>query len=476
MDDPSTPSNPNGNTSNPNDADSDNDGLNDGDEGTNMTDPNSADTDNDGLTDNEEVTGTDDPSTGAVPSGTSNPTSNCDPIGLVTTDTDNDGLTDCEETTGINDPSTPSNPNGNTSNPNDADSDDDGLNDGDEGTNMTDPNSADTDNDGLTDNEEVTGTDDPSTSINPGGTTTNPTSSDTDSDGLDDGEEISGVDNPATGAVPSGTSNPNSNCDPNPTGPTCGDNTACVNLTTFVWLQGTYDNGNMTTKLNDLGYLPGQDPTTFFGNETPAGQPYNTAPWNYSGTEGATMNYATVGNSKAGYASTVVDWVLVSLRSAEDRTTTVCTKAALVHSDGQVEFLSGDDCCTIDTTQSYYVVIEHRSHLVVMSHEKVPVSGGTISYDFRSQESYKGLFGFGQKQLLPGVYAMYAGNGDQVNGNNGNRVLNIITSDKDIWLNQNGNHSSYYINDFDLNGDVNVQDKNIWLQNNGVFSDVKWEN
>ncbi|MFK7979164.1 MAG: hypothetical protein AB8G86_04225, partial [Saprospiraceae bacterium] len=204
--------------------------------------------------------------------------------------------------------------------------------------------------------------------------------------------------------------------------------------------------------------------------------PYNVAPWNYAGTEGSGMDYKTVGNAKAGYSSTVVDWVLVSLRTGTDRSTTVCTRAALLHADGQIEFMSGSDCCAINTALSYYVVIEHRNHLIVMSHQAMPVVGGTITYDFRTQQSYEGLLGFGQKPLGLGTYVMYAGNGDQASGSNGNRILNIISSDKDLWLEENGDHSSYYFNDFDLNGDVNVQDKNLWLENNGKFSDVKWEN
>jgi hypothetical protein len=239
-------------------------------------------------------------------------------------------------------------------------------------------------------------------------------------------------------------------------------------------LEGAYKNGQMHTKLNDLGYLPGQDPSTFFGTETPAGQPYNTAPWNYNGVEGNGMNHTNLNN--AGYANTVVDWVLVSLRSETVRASTVCTRAALLHADGHIEFLAGSNCCEIDTLKSYYLVIEHRNHLIVMSHQRVSIINGNINYDFRNKQSYKGLFGFGQKEIAPGVFAMYAGNGDQVSGNSGNKILNIIVSDKDKWLNANGNHSSYYKNDFDLNGDVNVQDKNLWLENNGIFSNVPWEN
>ncbi|MFK7980560.1 MAG: hypothetical protein AB8G86_11300 [Saprospiraceae bacterium] len=300
---------------------------------------------------------------------------------------------------------------------------------------------------------------------------------DCDLDGLNNGEEVTGIDDLATPAVQptNTTSNPNSICDPLQLASSCGS-TACVNITAHVWLEGAFSDGSMSTKLNDLGYLPEQDPSTFLGTETTAGQPYNGTPWNYAGTEGNMMTYTTVGNAKAGYSGTVVDWVLVSLRTGLDRATTVCTRAALLHADGHLEFISGSDCCDINTGTSYYVVIEHRNHLIVMSDQAMPVVNGTITYDFRTKQSHKGLLGFGQKALGLGTYVMYAGNGDQASEINGNRILNIIVSDKDLWLEENGDHSSYYLNDFDLNGDVNVQDKNLWLENNGKFSDIKWEN
>jgi hypothetical protein len=181
----------------PRDADTDNDGLNDGVEDADQdgivdsteTDPSDADTDNDGLTDKEEKDNVDDPSTALVPAGTSDPLNVCDPITASSADADSDGLTDCEETTGQDNSNTPANPNGNTSNPNDSDTDNDGLNDGAEGTNGSNPNISDTDGDGLSDNEEVTGIDDPSTLGNPNGNTSSPSNSDTDGDGLNDCDE-----------------------------------------------------------------------------------------------------------------------------------------------------------------------------------------------------------------------------------------------------------------------------------------------
>ena len=109
IDDPSTPGNPDGTTTDPNDPDTDGDGITDGQETIDGTDPND----------------------------------DCDSIGgtpLGTSDCDNDGLTNDEETTGIDDPSTPGNPDGTTTDPNDPDTDGDGITDGQETIDGTDPN------------------------------------------------------------------------------------------------------------------------------------------------------------------------------------------------------------------------------------------------------------------------------------------------------------------------------------------------
>ena len=132
----------------PNDPDTDNDGLSDGEEVlTYGTSPVDHDTDSDGLSDGDEVR----------KYGTS-PTD---------ADTDNDGLKDGEEVSSYGtDPATP-------------DTDGDGLSDKEEVINYnTDPLSRDSDSDGLSDYEEV---------MRYG---TNPLRPDSDGDGLRDGEEV----------------------------------------------------------------------------------------------------------------------------------------------------------------------------------------------------------------------------------------------------------------------------------------------
>lgn len=129
-------------------ADTDGDGLLDGEEfNTYKTDPLNPDSDSDGLTDSEEVK-----------THKTNPNS---------ADSDDDTLGDKEEvmTHGTD--------------PNKADTDDDGLNDADElNTHETDPKMADMDKDGLNDGKEINET------------KTDVKNPDTDGDGLNDGDEV----------------------------------------------------------------------------------------------------------------------------------------------------------------------------------------------------------------------------------------------------------------------------------------------
>lgn len=138
--------------------DPDGDGLNKADEDLRGTDPNNPDSDGDGLKDGEEVFDT----------GT-NPTN---------PDGDGDGVSDGDE---IKNGTNPNVPDGGDPN---EDVDGDGLTTADEALRGTNPDESDTDGDGLTDGDEVfdTGTD--------------PLNPDVDGDGVSDGDEILGGTNP----------------------------------------------------------------------------------------------------------------------------------------------------------------------------------------------------------------------------------------------------------------------------------------
>ncbi len=176
----------------PNNPDTDGDGLSDGVEVFSNTDALDADTDNDNLTDGEEIN-----------TFFTNP---------LLPDTDCDGLIDGDEVTFSTDP-------------NDADTDDDGIDDGTEVNVITSsPLNPDTDGDNIFDGTEYGVTNpSPDTDVSLGNfiadtnpsTTTDPTNADTDGDGLDDGVEDSNQDGNTinaigfTGTSGSGETDPN---------------------------------------------------------------------------------------------------------------------------------------------------------------------------------------------------------------------------------------------------------------------------
>ena len=175
-----------GTDTNPLDADTDDDGVSDGDEVLDHeTDPLNPDSDEDGIFDGTEV-GATEPVPGGTSDGTGVPFDGTD-------ETAGNFVPDADDTT--------------TTDPNDADSDNDGLEDGEEdgngngavddlvigGTNTdgageTDPNDADTDGDGLSDGEEVNTHN------------TDPTDTDTDDGSVGDGVEVDRGTDPLDGS------------------------------------------------------------------------------------------------------------------------------------------------------------------------------------------------------------------------------------------------------------------------------------
>lgn len=270
----------------------------------------------------------------------------------------------------------------------------------------------------------------------------------------------------------------------------------CADVRAKVFLEGAiidpdgevqYMN-EMRTDLNDLKILPGQSYSNgFSGNAvySPKGHPYAAQPWQYDGTEGD--NYDSNGNTQngdAGYPASVVDWVLVSLRESpsDEESSVVCQQAALLHKDGSVTMET--PCCGIDRRKEYFIVVEHRNHLLVMSPTKVSTNKiieqnsatYAVTHDFTTQNSYKSVdpnflseIGFGQKEVNPGVWAMIGGNAEQKYTQDD---TDMTVDDEVIWGLQNSIIGLYRIGDFNMNADINFNDRVIWEENNGVFSSV----
>ncbi len=238
---------------------------------------------------------------------------------------------------------------------------------------------------------------------------------------------------------------------------------AASTIKSYVYLEGAFDSeeGMMRNKLNQLGYLPGMKPKTFFSKKTESGQPYKSFPWEYNGNEGIVKS-----NDYYSYDKKVVDWILVSIRETQHNNSTVFRAPAHVYVDGEIKIASVGAKCMLDPAKKYYIVIEHRNHLAVMSKKPVSIINGSISYDFRYTEAYNE----GHKEIGDGMYAMIAGNANPKDTEP--TVMSIDEDDLKSWEGGNGLNSSYFLQDVDLSGDVSVKDKEILFNNMGLISMV----
>ena len=228
-----------------------------------------------------------------------------------------------------------------------------------------------------------------------------------------------------------------------------------------VLLEGPYQagTGNMTTKLNQQGLLPGQTPTNPLGVKTLAKQPYSGFPWYYNGTE-MTGNYTL--NS--------TDWVLISLRTnPSDPSTTVFRSAAILQYDGLVSTIPG--CLNrVKNLTNYYVAVEHRNHISVVSANPTLFINNGFFYDFTITQSYipPNTPAVGQKKI-GNRFVMYAGDLQK-----SATFQEINVNDNVIWQRDNGLFSRYLSTDANMDGEVNALDKTLWVLNNGLYSGVKF--
>lgn len=215
-----------------------------------------------------------------------------------------------------------------------------------------------------------------------------------------------------------------------------------------VYLEGAYRTSNMATLLNANGKLP-------------LTQPYNIAPWDYSGTE----NVSAIPNPD------IVDWVLVEIRDTTDvqyatSSTVINRKAAFILGDGSIVDIDGYSNLQLKGSIQYglYTVIYHRNHLSIISSVAALESDGIYSHDF-STDINQAFGNDSQKFLFPGIYGMISGDGD-ANGK-------IELDDKiTIWSVISG-FEGYNAADYNLDGQTNNPDKDdLWINNLGSQSIV----
>lgn len=206
---------------------------------------------------------------------------------------------------------------------------------------------------------------------------------------------------------------------------------AFVNVKMF--LAGAYNSAtsNMRTNLRA-------------NDSVPLTQPYNTSPWNYSGTESVTSFTS----------SDIVDWVLVEVYNPAN--TLVQRRAALLRNDGQVlDYTTQTPGVLFDNINSegdYKVVVKHRNHLAVATDTDVFLVPGnnTTPVDFSTNAN---VLSANQTMITTGVYGLRAGN---TNGDG-----QIIAGDRVAARTGSEAAFIYFARDLNLDGIVNSTDRTV---------------
>ncbi|MEZ5083468.1 MAG: hypothetical protein R2750_08470 [Bacteroidales bacterium] len=222
-----------------------------------------------------------------------------------------------------------------------------------------------------------------------------------------------------------------------------------TDLNIKAFLEGPFEGTTMNTSLNSDYLLP-------------LNQPYNTAPWNYSGDESVT----SIPNAD------IVDWVLIEVRDANnpessDASSTIDRMAALLLTNGSVVNIDGSNLLEFQKQiiQNMYIVVRHRNHLDIISSGSPIESGGNFNYDFTTNENQAYGGTAAQKDLGGGVFGLIGGDGNADNV--------IDNADKtNIWQLISGKRG-YDPADYNMNGQINNQDKNdVWQINSNEASQV----
>jgi len=218
-----------------------------------------------------------------------------------------------------------------------------------------------------------------------------------------------------------------------------------------LFLEGPYENGQMSTILNQSNLIPHQ-------------QPFNDPPWFYPGEE----QVENIPNSM------VVDWVLLELRETPGGPWTATSEsiiyrgAAFLLNNGNIVGLDGSSNLRLNITfeDNLYAVIWHRNHIGIMTSMPLQLSGNSYYYNFTTGPDKVYNWWFCYKELATGTWGMIAGDA------NADGFIDEYDKNDTLWNQIVGNRG---YNNFDLNqdGQTNNIDKNdYWQPNMGKGTQV----
>ncbi len=180
------------------------------------------------------------------------------------------------------------------------------------------------------------------------------------------------------------------------------------------------------------------------GDRIPLTSPYN---------DGATVTDTGIFDN-ADDDDDIVDWVQIELRNSSDITQALTTASALIQRDGDIVAPDGTSDVTINGTGGdYYVSVNHRNHIAVVTATALTLSATATTIDFTVATNVTGGTN-AMAEVSSGKYALFAGDAD---GNN-----QVQTGDYNVATTRIG-QSGYFGSDTDMNGEVQITDLNLFI-------------
>jgi hypothetical protein len=202
-----------------------------------------------------------------------------------------------------------------------------------------------------------------------------------------------------------------------------------------VFLEGPFNGTDMN---NDLG----TGGTSSILAQNALSQPYNTAPWNYAGTESVAASFFTTHTD-------IVDWALIELRDDTDPTTVLGSVAVFLRADGTVIDENGATPVVEVAPAVYHVAIRHRNHADIRTATPIDGSTGVINFDVRT--SAANVFGTTNLKADGSNFVMYAGD---------ETAENVINTSDFNEISNNFTLVGYIGADLNMDGAVNTSDFN----------------
>ncbi len=211
-------------------------------------------------------------------------------------------------------------------------------------------------------------------------------------------------------------------------------------------------------------------------NYIPTTEPYSTSTYfTHYGTGGGETINANMLTDKGD--SSIVDWILVELRDANDPTIIIETQSVLLQKDGAVIDINESKVLTFESSyQDYHVAIRHRNHLGVMTANPLTLDANTL-IDFTDINTP--TWGINAcVNMGNNTQALWAGNGvvdDRIIFQGGSNDVNmsfftVLQASTNTNLIPNFIEMGYQAGDIDMNGQCIFQGANN--ESNFIFFNV----